>query len=73
VLEGVALDRIQSTGYTFQIELKLRAWRNGFRFVEVPIIFTERDHGESKMSKLIILEAVWKVWKLRILDMVGRL
>lgn len=73
VLEAIDLDRIESTGYTFQIELKLRAWRKGFRFREVPIIFTERDQGESKMSKPIVLEAVWKVWKLRILDLFHRL
>jgi dolichol-phosphate mannosyltransferase len=73
VLEALDLGRIQSTGYTFQIELKLRAWRKGFRFVELPIIFTERDQGVSKMSKSIVFEAVWKVWKLRILDLFNRL
>lgn len=73
VLEALDLDRIESTGYAFQIELKLRAWRKGFRFVEVPFIFTERDHGESKMSKRIVLEAVWKVWQLRLLDLFRRL
>lgn len=73
VLESLDLDRIQSNGYAFQIELKLRTWRHGFRIVEVPIVFTERDTGESKMSKKIVAEAVWKVWKLRVLDLVGRL
>ena len=73
VLEALELTRIESTGYTFQIELKLRAWRKGFRFVEVPIIFTERDYGISKMSKRIVFEAVWKVWKLRLLHLLGRL
>ncbi|MEX1259150.1 MAG: polyprenol monophosphomannose synthase [Gemmatimonadota bacterium] len=73
VLETIDMERIQSTGYTFQIELKLRSWKKGFRFVEIPIIFTERDHGESKMSKRIVFEAVWKVWKLRLLDIFGRL
>ena len=73
VLEALDLDRIESTGYTFQIELKLRAWRKGFRLAEVPIVFTERDSGTSKMSKRIVLEAVWKVWKLRALDVLGRL
>ncbi len=73
VLEALDLDRIRSTGYTFQIELKLRAWRKGFTFEEVPIVFTERDQGESKMSKRIVLEAVWKVWMLRILHLLGRL
>ncbi len=73
VLERVRLDRIQSNGYSFQIELKLRAWRGGFELREVPFVFTERDSGESKMSKNIIWEAVWRVWKLRILDLLGRL
>jgi dolichol-phosphate mannosyltransferase len=73
VLESVRLDRIQSNGYSFQIELKLRAWRAGFDLREVPFVFTERDSGESKMSKSIIWEAVWRVWKLRILDLLGRL
>ena len=73
VLETVGLDRIQSNGYSFQIELKLRAWRAGFTLREVPIVFTERDSGESKMSGRIIREAVWRVWKLRLLDLLGKL
>lgn len=73
VLEAVDLDRIKAVGYAFQIELKLRAWRKGFRFSEVPIIFTERDHGESKMSGAIVREAAWTVWKLRFLQLIGRL
>ena len=73
VIEALDLTRIESTGYAFQIELKLRAWRKGFRFVEVPIIFTERDHGVSKMSKRIVFEAVWRVWKLRLLHLMRRL
>jgi dolichol-phosphate mannosyltransferase len=73
VLRGIDLDGIQSNGYTFQIELKLRAWRKGFRLIEVPIVFVERDTGESKMSKAIVREAVWKVWKLRFMDLFGKL
>ena len=73
VLEAVDLDRVESNGYTFQVELKLRAWRKGFKPLEIPIVFTERETGESKMSKKIVLEAVWKVWKLRFLDLAGRL
>ena len=73
VLERVRLERVQSNGYSFQIELKLRAWRGGFELREVPFVFTERDSGESKMSRSIIWEAVWRVWKLRILDLAGRL
>lgn len=73
VLEAIDLDRIVSNGYAFQIELKFRAARKGFRLVEVPIVFTERDSGESKMSGKIVREAVWRVWILRILDLIGRL
>ncbi len=73
VLSTIALDRIQANGYAFQIELKLRAWRAGFSLSEVPIVFTERETGESKMSKKIVREAVWKVWKLRALDLLGKL
>lgn len=73
VIEAIGLDRIESNGYSFQIELKLRAWRAGFTLREVPIIFTERDSGESKMSRSIIIEAVWRVWRLRILDLLGKL
>jgi len=73
VLHSVDLDAVESNGYAFQIELKLRAWRKGFEPVEIPIVFTERETGESKMSKKIVVEAVWKVWKLRLMDLFGRL
>jgi len=73
VLEAIDLDRIESEGYAFQIEITLRAWKKGFRIKEIPIVFTDRDVGESKMSKRIIWEAVWKVWKLRLLDLFGKL
>jgi dolichol-phosphate mannosyltransferase len=73
VLEKVGLDRVQSNGYAFQIELKFRAWRAGFTLAETPILFTERDIGESKMSPAIVREAVWRVWWLRIQDLFGKL
>ncbi len=73
VLESLDFGRIESNGYTFQIELKLRAWRKGFTITEIPIVFEERESGESKMSKKIVREAIWKVWKLRFLDLIGRL
>ncbi len=73
VLESVGLERVQSNGYAFQIELKFRAWCRGFRLVEIPILFTERNSGESKMSKRIVREAVWRVWWLRIQHLFGRL
>jgi dolichol-phosphate mannosyltransferase len=73
VLEGINLERVGSEGYSFQIEMSLRAWRRGFRIGEIPIVFVDRTSGESKMSKRIIWEAVWRVWKLRFLDLIGRL
>ena len=73
VMESLDFSRIESNGYTFQIELKLRAWRKGFSLTEIPIIFEERESGECKMSKRIVREAIWKVWKLRFLDLIGRL
>lgn len=73
VLEAIDLDRIGSNGYAFQIELKLRAWRRGFTLHEIPIVFFERGKGESKMSGGIVREAVWRVWRLRFMDLVGRL
>jgi dolichol-phosphate mannosyltransferase len=73
VLQALDLDRIQTTGYAFQIELKFRAYRRGFRLRELPIVFIERETGESKMSKRIVREAVWRVWWLRIQDLSGRL
>lgn len=73
VLEAVHLDRVRSNGYAFQIELKYRAWRKGFSMTEVPILFTERDEGDSKMSKSIVREAVWRVWWLKIRDIFGKL
>jgi dolichol-phosphate mannosyltransferase len=73
VLETIQLDRVESEGYAFQIEMNMRAWKKGFEIVEIPIVFVDRTTGESKMSKRIIREAVWKVWKLRVLAMLGRL
>lgn len=73
VLGGLDLDGIVSEGYAFQIEVTLRAWKAGARLGEIPIVFADRDVGESKMSKRIVWEAVWKVWKLRALDLLGRL
>ena len=73
VLENVDLDKVKSNGYSFQIEMKYRAWRKGYRLTEVPIVFTERTEGQSKMSKKIVWEAMHKVWELRIRDMFRRL
>jgi dolichol-phosphate mannosyltransferase len=72
VLEAIDLDRIRSDGYAFQIEVNYKAYRKGFRIKEIPIIFVERRAGSSKMSKKIIWEAFWLVWKLRIAKLLGR-
>ena len=73
VLQAVDLGRVESEGYAFQIEMSFRAWKKGFKLAEIPIVFVDRTLGESKMSKKIVREAVWKVWKLRLLATVGRL
>jgi dolichol-phosphate mannosyltransferase len=66
VLETIDLDAIQSKGYAFQIETTYRAIKAGFRVVEVPIVFVDREVGGSKMSRSIVLEAIWKVPVLRL-------
>jgi dolichol-phosphate mannosyltransferase len=73
VLEAIDLDAISSKGYAFQIETTYRALRAGFRVVEVPIRFVDREEGGSKMSRRIVLEAIWKVPALRLKAMAGRL
>jgi len=65
VLEAIDLDGVKSNGYAFQIEMSFRAWKKGFRIAEIPIVFVDRTEGESKMSKRIVREAVWMVWRLR--------
>jgi len=61
VLETLKLDEVASQGYCFQIDLAWKTWRSGFRVREVPITFTEREVGRSKMSRAIVLEALWRV------------
>ena len=73
VLEHIGLERIASRGYAFQIETTYRALRRGCRVVEVPIVFTEREAGSSKMSRGIVLEAVAKVPELRLRAALNRL
>jgi dolichol-phosphate mannosyltransferase len=73
VLEAIPLDAVESNGYSFQIEMSFRAWVRKFRLGEIPIMFVDRDVGESKMSKKIIREAVWRVWRLRALAVFGKL
>jgi dolichol-phosphate mannosyltransferase len=73
VLEAIDLDDVRSNGYAFQIEMHFRAWRKNFRLVEIPIVFVDRTEGTSKMSKAIVREAVWMVWRLRFWALTGRL
>ncbi len=73
VLETIDLDAISSRGYAFQIETTYRALRAGFRVVEVPIAFVDREEGGSKMSRAIVLEAVWRVPLLRLRALRGAL
>jgi dolichol-phosphate mannosyltransferase len=65
VLETIDLDKVRSNGYAFQIEMSYRALKRGFKIVEIPIVFVDRTEGTSKMSKTIVREAVWMVWRLR--------
>ena len=73
VLEAFDLGAITSRGYAFQIETTYRALRAGFRVVEIPISFSDRQVGGSKMSRAIVLEAIWKVPALRVAAALGRL
>jgi len=73
VLEAIDLRAIDARGYAFQIETTYRALRAGFRVVEVPITFVDREVGGSKMSRRIVLEAIWKVPALRLAALLGRL
>jgi dolichol-phosphate mannosyltransferase len=61
-LQAIALDAVRSNGYSFQIEITHRLWRDGFKAAEVPITFTERVEGHSKLSRGIVFEAFWRVW-----------
>jgi dolichol-phosphate mannosyltransferase len=73
VLEAIDLDRIKSNGYAFQIEMSFKAWKKGFTLTEIPIVFLDRRVGVSKMSKNIIFEAVFMLWKLRFRSILNRL
>ena len=73
VLESIDLNSVKSNGYAFQIEMSYRVWKRGFRLLEIPIIFVDRTEGVSKMSKKIVREAVWMVWRLRWWSLTGRI
>ncbi len=66
ILENIDLTAIKSNGYAFQIEMNYKAWRQGARILELPIVFTDRVQGVSKMSKNIVYEAAFLVWKLKL-------
>ena len=72
VLEEIDLNAVHSNGYAFQIEMSYRAWKRGFKITEIPIVFHDRTLGESKMSKQIVREAIWMVWRLRWQSITGR-
>lgn len=72
VLEAINVDTLKSNGYAFQIEVHFRAWKAGFKLSEVSIIFREREEGVSKMSKHIVREAVFRVWKLKARSLFGK-
>jgi dolichol-phosphate mannosyltransferase len=69
VLETIDLDKILSDGYSFQIEMNFRTWQRKFKIKEIPIVFTDRRSGQSKMSKKIVREAIFVVWKLQYLHL----
>ena len=73
VLEAIDLDDVRSNGYAFQIEMSFRAFRKGFKGKEIPIVFSDRAHGTSKMNRGIVREAIWMVWRLRFWALTGRL
>lgn len=73
VLEAIDFDRVRSNGYSFQIEMSFRAFKKGFKIKEIPIVFVDREVGVSKMSKKIVREAIWMVWRLRLMSILGRL
>lgn len=66
VLASIDLDSVKSQGYSFQIEMNFRTWVKGYKIKEIPIIFSDRTIGQSKMSRTIVYEAIFMVWRLRI-------
>lgn len=69
VLEQIDLNKIASDGYSFQIEINYKVWKRKFRICEIPIIFVDRIKGDSKMSRKVMLEAAFMVWKLRLINL----
>ncbi len=73
VLEALPLDHIGSDGYSFQIEMNYHAWKRRFRVMEIPIVFVDRHAGTSKMSRRIVWEAAFLVWRLRFDALLGKI
>jgi dolichol-phosphate mannosyltransferase len=71
-LERIDLDRVNTDGYGFQIEMNFKVWRRGLSIKEIPILFVDRRVGISKMNKKIVWEAMWLVWKLRLAEFLGK-
>lgn len=72
-LKEVNLDMVKSNGYSFQIEMKFRMWKKGFKMLEIPIVFIDRRAGVSKMSRKIVYEASFMVWKLKFMSFFNKL
>ena len=72
-LKQIDLEQVKSNGYSFQIEMKFKFYKKGFRIVEVPILFIDRREGESKMSRKVVYEAYFMVWKLKVKSLFGKL
>ncbi|MCG8606485.1 polyprenol monophosphomannose synthase [bacterium] len=72
VLEAIDLNQISSDGYSFQIEMTFKAWKKNFNIYEIPIIFVDRTKGSSKMTRKVMREAAWVVWKLRAQSMIKK-
>lgn len=72
-LKHIDLDKVKSNGYSFQIEMKFRMWKKGFKLIEIPILFVDRRAGVSKMSRKIVYEAMFMVWKLKLMSIFNKL
>ncbi len=72
-LKQIDFDEVKSNGYSFQIEMKFRMWKKGFKLIEIPIVFIDRRAGVSKMSRKIVYEAMFMVWKLKLKSIFNKL
>ena len=72
-LKQINLDSVKSNGYSFQIEMKFKMWKKKFKLIEIPIVFIDRRAGVSKMSRKIVYEASFMVWKLKFKSLFNKL